>query len=365
MKKRIMILLAVILVLSIGIIGGREYHMREAMKIVQVQGLDDQFYDEYEKISNNFVKKTFITDEYTVVNNKSMLTSLNLLYLEYLLDNSNQEEFEQAVRFIQKNLFTEEGLIAFGGFINAVDGSRGYINKSSLQDNLEFYKLLTKAYFIWDDPYYDDLAEKMADTIFTYNMENKRLYPYYDKEGEDKFLDFPLYALDLKVIASLSEHEVVWKEIYQTSKGLLEAAYIHNEFPLYYSYYDYDQKDYIKNEKMDTLESLLVVRQLAYNNAHKEKTIKWLKEQLKTGGIYEQYNYKTGLVTSHTEKIAIYAVTAQIGKVIGDIELYTLAMEKMLAFQVKDTGSEFYGAFMTKETDEIDCYANLQALLAF
>ena len=365
MKKRIIILVAFIFLLSMSIICGREYHIREAMKMSEVQGLNDQFYNEYERISDKFIKQTFITSEHTVLNNQSILASLNLLYLEYLLETSNQEEFKQAVRFIQENLLTEEGLVAFGGFINEGDQDIEHINKSSLQDNFEFYKLLTKAHLAWDDFYYNDLAEKIADKIFTYHMGDKRLYPYYDKEGEDELLDLPLYYLDLKVLASLSEHEALWKEIYQTNKGVLESAYINNNFPLYYSYYDYDEKQYIKNEKIDTLDSLLVVKQLVYNNLHKKETIQWLKNQLKTGGIYEQYNSKTGLVTSHTEKIAIYAVTAQIGKMIGDIELYTLAMEKMLSFQVKDAESEFYGAFMTKDTDEIDCYTNVQALLAF
>lgn len=365
MKKNIIILLVVVLIVGVGIKGINEYRIKEAMEISVIEELNDHFYDEYEKISKAFIKNTFINEYNVLVDNQNIVTSLNLIYMGYLLNANDQEEFKRIVRFIDKHLLTQDGLVAFGGYRDLVTQEIKLINKSSLKDNLEFYKLLKKAYVLWEDPLYNNLAEKMAEKIYTYNVKEKRLYPYYGDQDKKELLDVQLYYIDLKVLASLSEHELTWKEIYQSSKEVLERAYINNNFPLYYSYYDYEDKSYIKNEKVDILDSLLVVKNLAYNNIYKEETIKWLKDQFKTGGIYEQYNYKTGLVTSHTENIAIYAVTAQIGKVIGDIELYTLAMEKMLSFQIKDAESSLYGAFVTKDTNIINCYDNLQALIAF
>lgn len=363
MRKKIVHIIIGIVLLGIGISLIKEYRIKEAMQLTQEDILEDHFYDQYEWISDRFVRNSFTNEEQGVQDEESIFVSLNLLYMEYLLNDNNRIGFEKVVRFMQENLLTEEGLVGFGAHKDLDLGTMEVIEKTSLADNLKFYKLLTKAYLAWGEPYYSDLAEKIAEKIQLYNIKNGKFNLRH--EGEAEHGEIELYELDLKGLALLAEDQMLQKDIYKQSKKILKNAYIHNELPLYYSSYDYINKVYIETERIDTLESLLIVKELAENNGLKKGTVKWLKNQLKSGGIYEQYNTHTGIVTSHEERISIYAVVAQIGKVEGDIELYTLAMEKMLKFQVKDSKSEFYGSFINKETGKADCYENLQALLAF
>lgn len=364
MKKKIIRIGIVILLLGISINLIKENRIKESMQMTGGDVLEDHFYDQYEWISERFVKNTFTNEGDGIKEDESILTSLNLLYMEYLLNDNNRIGFEKVARFVEKNLLTEEGLVAFGAYINPDNQSMEVIQKVTVSDNLKLYKLLTKAYLAWREPYYSNFAQKIAEKIYLYNIKDEKLESKYTTEQGHEG-EVALYELDLKGLAALNEKETIQKDIYQLTKKLLENAYIHNDFPLYYSSYHYKEKSYIKSEKIDMLNSLLIVKELAHNNSHKENTIKWLKKQLKSGGIYEQYHAETGLVTSHKERISIYAVVAQIGKTIGDIELYTLAMEKMLSFQIKDSRSEDYGAFISQEDKHIDCYENLQALLAF
>ena len=357
-KKRVPIIVCMILI-GVGIILTKEYQIKETMQLTQEETLQDHFYDQYEGISEQFIKETFMNEKHGVQDEESILTSLNLLYMEYLLKENNRAEFEKVTKFIQENLFTEEGYLGFGAYENTEVGSMEVIQQVSVIDTLKFYKLLTKAHLIWGGAYYSDLAE----VIHPYDLKEGQTNVMNDQIMDQKELE--LYKFDLKGIVLLEKEEMQQKNIYKQAKKILKKAYINNTCPLYYVHYDLANKAYIETERIDTLKSLLICKELSKNNSLKKETIKWLKKQLKSGSIYEQYDVKTGLVTSHQENIAIYAIVAQIGKLEGDIELYTLAMEKMLKFQVKDAESELYGGFINQETGKVDCYENLQALLAF
>ena len=357
-RKRVPIIIFIALI-GLGIILIKEYQIKETMQLTQEEALQDHFYDQYEGISEQFVRKSFTNKEHGVQDEESILTSLNLLYMEYLLKENNRADFEKVTRFIQENLLTKEGLVGFGAYENMEVGSMEVIEQVSVIDTLKFYKLLTKAHLIWGDSYYSNLAEMMH----PYDLKENQFNVMNSQTIDQKELE--LYKFDLKGIALLEKEEMMQKNIYKKAKKVLKKAYINNTCPLYYTHYDLANETYIKTERVNTLESLLICKELSKNNALKKETIRWLKNQLKSGSIYEQYDVKTGLVTSHQENIAVYAIVAQIGKLEGDIELYTLAMEKMLKFQVKDFESELYGSFINQETGRADCYENLQALLAF
>ena len=112
-------------------------------------------------------------------------------------------------------------------------------------------------------------------------------------------------------------------------------------------------------------EGVLTVLQLAKVGQHKDETVEWLLETLKDGAVYGTYNTLTGMPTTNIESTAIYAGIAQIGKVIGNQELYDLAMDKMLTFQIQTENSLLKGAFGDETSEQIYSYDNLQALLAF
>ena len=357
-KKKLPIIVSII-VIGVGIILTKEYEIKETMQLTQEETLQDHFYDQYEGISEQFIKETFMNEKHGVQDEESILTSLNLLYMEYLLKENNRADFKKLTKFVQENLITKDGFLGFGAYDHPEAEGMELVQQVSVIDTLKFYKLLTKAYLMWGEDYYSNLAEK----IHPHDLKESQMDQINQESLEQKELE--LYKFDLRGIALLEKEEILQKRIYKQAKRLLQKAYIGQACPLYYTHYDFKNKTYIETERIDTLESLLICKELSKNHALKKDTIKWLKNQLKAGSIYEQYDVKTGIVTSHQENIAIYAIVAQLGKLEGDIELYTLAMEKMLKFQVKDSESILYGSFVNQETGKVNCYENLQALLAF
>ena len=363
MKKKIigLIILVAIGAKVVHII--QENYIKSVIIQTESKEIEDTFYDKYEMMTLEALKQ-HLQHGNLLYSGDNIATEVQVLYMEYLLKNNDEVAFKQTLEEILSKFKTEEGLLSVGGHIseqNHIDP----IEKASLKDNLEIYKLVMKAYKLWNNEYYKQLGLEIAEKIYVYNTQEDRLYSYHDGMEELENQEIALADLDLKAIALLCEQDEHWQSIFQKSKDILEKAYISHDFPLYYTYYNYEQKKYNNLDKLNMQESLFIVENLSESGIYKEETIKWLKDQIKAGGIYEQYHIKTGRVSNHKENIIIYATISQIGKNIGDIELYTLGIEKMLNFQVKDKTNEYFGVFMDKDNKEIDDYAMIQALLAF
>lgn len=363
MKKKIigLIILAVIGAKVVHII--QENYIKNVIIETEAKEIEDTFYNKYEMMTLEAIKE-HLQHGNLLYSKDNVVTEVQILYMEYLLKNDYETLFKQTLEEVLTRFKTEEELISVGGHIseqNHIDN----IPKASLKDNLRIYKLTMKAYKLWHNEYYKKIGLEVAERIYKYNTKEDRLYSYHDGIEEIENQEIALADLDLKAIALLYEEDESWQSIFQKSKDIVEKAYISNDFPLYYTYYNYEQKKYNTLDKLNMQESLYIVESLSESGIYKEETIKWLKDQIKAGGVYEQYHVKTGRVSSHKENMIIYSTISQIGKNIGDIELYTLGIEKMLNFQIKDKTHEYFGVFMDKDKEDIDEYEMVQALLAF
>lgn len=363
MKKKIIALIIIVIIGVQMVHTIQENYIKKVMVTIETEEIEDNFYDKYENVALQAIKQ-HLEHGSLLYNKDNVITEIQLLYMEYLLKNNDKQMFKEVLENVLSTFKTEEGFLSVGGHLseqNHIDT----IQKASLRDHLKIYKLAIKAYKLWGDEYYKHIGLKIAKKLEIYTTKENQLHSYYDGLKIEEDQEIALTDLDLKAIALLYEEDKQWGSIFQKSKDIVEKAYIRNDFPLYYTYYNYEQKKYNDSDKLNMEESLVIVESLSESGIYKEETIKWLKQQIKLGGIYEQYDLKTGIVSSHKENLVIYAIVSQIGKNIGDIELYTLGIEKMLNFQIKDQTNKYFGMFMEQDQEEIDSYKMLRALLAF
>ena len=276
----------------------------------------------------------------------------------YLLEKDEKSEFENGLVYLQDELMTDDGIVAMGK-------EDTMIERFSTYDQLKLFRLLYKASNKWDEQAYAVICERIEEHLYNHYIKENIVYPYY-KTQENLGIDapLPLYFLDLNSLALLGNYRISWIQAYNESKELIQRAYISDVFPFYHTKYDYEEHNYNSEYKANMLDTLLIVLNLAEVDLAKPTTITWLKSELKKGAVYETYDKTTGHALDSVEKASIYGVIGQIGKVTGDLELYTLAIEKMLRLQNKDEESDFLGCFEV-EDEQVSIYENLNALLAF
>lgn len=246
-----------------------------------------------------------------------------------------------------------------------------YMIYCAREHNKEEFDIVLSKFNIEKAPYFDQFIVIKALLTAHQNFEQisykerafdveAMLYKSFEQKGSVQ-----IYQLDLTTLKALSSFRKEWEQVYKTSKDVIKNAYIGDYFPFYENSYDYETDTYGQEKEIMIEKSLLSVLSLAEGGMHKEQTIHWLKETLKNDKVYIAYDKETGIPLVNNESSNIYAIIAQIGKAINDRELYTLAIEHMVRFQVIQSNDEIKCSFINQEIVDIDYYSNVQALLAF
>lgn len=365
-KKNVVILIGVLIIVSIAIIKHQGPVVNN--KVIEVMSNSQE-----QEACYNFIKQYLMNELGGIYTNYHPTTMANEwatghevlsesqgLYMLYLVKEDKPEEFEQAVTFVNQYLINANGILVWRSKEDETLAS-----SNAAIDDLRILRALYEASIKWNNPEYSTLVQQIEEKFYNTNIVKGRLYGCYDGLVEEVVDTIPLCYFDLETMWKLSDINPAWKKVYRRSLRTIEKGFVGKVFPFYAFQYDYETKSYDHGEEWRMTEGVLTILQLAQVGQHKDETIKWLLEKLKNGAVYGTYNTLTGMPTTDIESTAIYAGIAQIGKVIGNQELYDLGMDKMLSFQIQTENSVLKGAFGDEASEEIYSYDNLQALLAF
>ncbi|MGL5676106.1 MAG: hypothetical protein ACRDDX_06820 [Cellulosilyticaceae bacterium] len=362
MKKKWQVIIGLCIAVGLLLFITKKDEVATVDMIVSADLIQDSYYYKYEKKCLAFLKRNYLLTEGGLgraEESNTVVTNQQLLYMMYLLEKNDQDAFEQNMEYIKTNLITQDGIIGIGR-------KEELIHKYATYDQMQFFKLVCKAYVKWNDEKYKNMGIVIEKHLYDEYIKTGKLYAYYQKTGNHEIDTYmPLYFLDLSALRLLGEEKKEWLDVYNESKQMIQQSYIGSSFPFYHTEYDWEEMKYNQNHKANMVDTMRIVLNMAQVRQHNPQTIVWLKEKLKKGPIYEEYDKSTGLATESKENVGVYALVAQVGKVIGDIELYTLAIEHMLSLQIKDENSIYEGGFRAYDEAEIDLYENLNALIAF
>lgn len=331
-------------------------------------------YIEYEDLCEQFVRNHLMDENKGIYTNyrpseetkewstgHEVLSESQGLYMMYLVNRGDKEGFDAILRYVREFLTSEDGMI--GWRYNKENNELAQSNATL--DDLRIIKATLLAYKQWVEEDYLAVAYKLASRLYENNVKDGKLYSCYDETYKELTSSIPLCYFDFEALNYLKEIDRRWGEVYQNSLKIVERGYLGDAFPFYAFEYDYETKIYKEANTIRMTEGILTVLHLAQVGEHRDETIEWLIKALRDGAIYGEYDKTTGKPINNTESTAIYACIAQVAKVIGDQELYDLAIDKMLLWQIQNSESVLNGAFGNEDTQEVYSYDNLQALLAF
>ncbi len=277
--------------------------------------------------------------------------------LEYAVQKNNPEMFGRYYDFIRQKMLITDSL---SGWVLTADG----VSKvNALVDEFRIYKALHEANQLWGG--YEEALAKMNGDIYQYNTDQSRPIDYYDFSKKKKADRITLCYLDLETMALLKESKEEYASVYEGAYTLLTKGYIGDNFPLYYSWYDYSANGYQKDD-LNMAEAMLTLLHLARIGELKQQTADWLRNALENGGIKARYTIAGEVADGYNyESTAVYATAAMIGREINDDKIETLAIARMEETRVNDNNSDFNGAFTQQEGKDIVAYDQLMPLLAY
>jgi hypothetical protein len=225
------------------------------------------------------------------------------------------------------------------------------------------YKALYRANQLWGG--YDELLNNWGKSIIEYNTNKNQPVNYYDFKAKKKANRISLCFLDFEALKLLEKIDTNVVGIYDNSNQLMKEGYISNDFPFYYSYYDYDKKEY-SSDDLNMAEAMYTLLNLARVNELGENSITWIEKSLESTGIKARYTINGDIVEGYNyESTAIYAIIAMIGKEIGNNKMVTEALSRMELVRTFDSSLLWKGTFTTDDGKDIFSFDQCMALLLY
>lgn len=280
------------------------------------------------------------------------------LMLLYAVSIQDKELFDRIFGYVKTNMW-KEGLSAW----KVEDGKISDVN--ALIDDFRIYRALAEADDLWGE-YAADL--QACEEALTDKAADKEKYvDFYDFKSKQHADRFTLCYGDLKAMELLAERtdRPEAEKAYENALSLIERGQISNEFPLYYSWYNYEKERY-EIDDLNTAEAMMTLLHLARQGKLKNNTIAWLKARMAGEGLKARYTVEGEVPEGYNyESTAIYAILVMIADEIGDKDLRAQALEKMEKMHITDLALEYNGAYGMEDGSGITSFDQLMPLLAW
>ncbi len=276
--------------------------------------------------------------------------------LEYAVLKNDRELFDRVYHYVNSVMKTH-GLTAW----KVTENKPSPVN--SLLDDLRIIKALMAANRLWGG--YDDAINDYKKELLRYGVSNGSYVDFYDSKFKKYGNRFTLCYGDLKTMKELSIQEERLKEPYEKAKKLITEGKISDEFPLYYSWYNYKTKAYEKDD-INMAEAMVTLLHLAEADQLEEDTIAWLKKEMDQEGVKARYSVEGKVIDGyHYDSTAVYALIAMIAERIGDRDLQGKALKKMEKMRIVNTSYVYHGAFGLEDGTGITSFDQVMAMLAY
>lgn len=245
-----------------------------------------------------------------------------------------------------------------------VDADGNQADSNALLDDLRIAAAVYEANEKWGG--YDDALRRLSSALLQKNVYREQLSSFYDFRQRRAGSSIALAYADFSALDALSQLQPEFSPLRETLLETVQGGFIREEFPLYYSAYDYRTQCY-RQDSLNTAEALLTVYHLAEIDRVREESLLWLREALRSDTLFARYRVDGTVETGYAYgSTAVYAIAALIGQTAGDAELYRLAREKMERSWIGDRSSAFYGAFSLRvDGGDIQAFDQLMPLTVY
>ncbi|KAF5091089.1 hypothetical protein LNN31_13230 [Acetobacterium wieringae] len=317
--------------------------------------IDDHLTSPYGGIYTNY-QSTAQTGDLSA-GHEVLSESMGLL-LEYARLTGDQKLFNDTANYIKNYLMVDDILLW-----RIVENSDPITDVSATIDDLRIYQTLALAKNQW--PHNDAAAEifkTLENQLPLKGFQSGYLVNYYSNASPTQDKTVELAYINLSAIQTLATAKPEMASAVTTNQEILLGSFISESLPLYHKSYDPSKRIYTDADgKINILDSLMVMLNLAHVGIYSQQSIDWLEERTASGTLYSYYDSQTGATLDTQESSAAYGLAAQIGAALGNEFLTGNALSQLKKHQNSDPLSPLYGGF--GYNNNAYSYDNLQALL--
>lgn len=312
--------------------------------VTEQMGTDGGIHTEYHPYSKEQTRQS------------DVLSESQGLMLEYAAFKGDHALFDTTLGYVEQNMW-QNGLTAW-----RISGGK-QDDANALIDDFRIYRALSQADALWGG--YSSQLTDYQTQLQAYALQDGHYIDFYNFKNQQPAERFTLCYADFRAMELLAKQDTSFRTAYENALQLVENGRISDDFPLYYSWYNYKTSVYEETD-LNMSEAMVTMLYLSEAGRLPQDTIKWLKDTLADGGIMARYDVKGNVVTGYRyESTATYALLAMIGENIKDPELTGKALYKMEKMRINDTKYVYNGAFGNPDGSGISSFNQLVPMVAY
>lgn len=271
--------------------------------------------------------------------------------LEYSLLESMGELMEYAVIIKNDKLFNASWAVTRRYFLS----SKGYLywrinrrtlspdDATSLLDSVRIVYCLIKAYEEFGKDLYLKDALRIGKGIVDFNTYKDYLVDFFDVRTGHAGTKISTFYLDLEKILKISEYIPRFKDLYESSKEILNKA-IDKSSVFFYPSYDFFSRRYETPSTVNMIEQVYIAMNIRDTDkiSHFLDFIRYKLEE--SGKIYNSYSWHGEEIT-RSESIGVYTLLSLLFLYLDDVEMSDILLEKVKSFKSSGNRLDLYNDF--------------------
>lgn len=344
-------LIWVVVIVLVAIFTFKYYlHLTEKPPVVKERSLlAEQFIQQYLMQSDGLISTDLSSRQ------SEYLSETVGLWMEYLVLQNDQRQFDEQVKVLKKYFLTRDELVAW-----EVKGTKR-ASANAFIDDLRIMNALYDAGENWSIVAYSRLAEKMEKSLIRYHVQ-QNVFVDFVELGSKNF-DTKM-TLSYLIPAGLDKIRAHTKDAYNNSRSLLVDAPIDARgfFP---KVYDVETGNYSFDTEVNMIDQLYVGYHRAQWQGDVEPLLEFVRKQYgRDGKIYGRYDSATGEPLVGYESVAVYALGILLAVEVDEQDLARELYGAMKVLQQDDETLPYYGGYVDVNSGDTHTFDNLLALIA-
>lgn len=262
-----------------------------------------------ETVDSHYVNDEGVIHAYPDNRNSEYLSESLGLYLEYLLQVEDKENFAE-----QAEILKERFLVETGGQVFIPWRLYEEANVNALIDDVRIASALEGAAEKFAEPAYLELSQQIVSAIENRQHQKGIAVDYYD-------WSYQLAGNRLTLSYLIDEMAVLSESFAMLDTGDNEVF-----FP---EYYDFDEKRYVKSDEVHMIDQLLIALNRFDQGRESPEFESWLIEEwINQGQVAGRYDRETGKPSVDYESLAVYYYLWQYFERIDQAEYAKQAVQR-------------------------------------
>ncbi|WP_194841218.1 prenyltransferase/squalene oxidase repeat-containing protein [Sporosarcina cascadiensis] len=277
------------------------------------------------------------------------------LWMDYLLEKDDYDQFEEAVHILKSEFLNEDYLVFWELRGEEKASANAFI------DDLRIMSALYRAGEQWNHRAYTKLAEKVEASLLRYQSNDGWFVDHIDLENKGQAETITLSYIIPEGFERMNKLPAEW---YDQTKQLLSDAPV-SPLGFFPKSYDLPTKTFSFDPEINLIDQFYVGYHRAQWGGDVEPLVSFAKSTFERDHkLYGRYDLQSGEPSVLYEAASVYALAILMCLEIEDTDFAKQLYEKLQAMQQTDKARLYYGGFIDIDSTATHTFDNLLALLA-